>query len=307
MNIERSLELAWHRIQNGQIDDAIDALRQLLSNEPDLPEAHAYLGLCLLSKRRLGAAEQEAKIALTMEPGLELAHYALASIHMGQRRFSEAQPHVRQLLDMDPNHAPYYLLDAQLSRLTRRTAKVLPALRKALELDPESSQVLADLSEYHADKGELELAEGYARESLRFEPENVEGLVAMGKVMLLGEDIGGARDHAVWALRLEPDSQSALGLMASIKARENPVLGLWWRYNVWMNRIGSTRAILVLLFAYILYRAITMGLVDFGQMGAASIVKFTWLGVVIYTFVGPTLFDKMLRKELGSVKLSSDF
>ncbi len=307
MDIGRALELAWHRIQNGQIDGAMDVLRQLLGNEPDLPEAHAYLALCLLNKKRLHAAEQEARMALALEPGLELTHYVLAHVGIAQRQFKMAREHIDQLLDMDPNHAPYYLLQADLAELTRNRKAVLPLLHKALELDPESSRVLAELSRYHAGKGELDMAERFARESLQHEPENVDGLVAMGHVLLQRGQIEAARDHAVWAIRHDPTNDMALRLMAGIKARQSPFLGLWWRYNVWMNKIGSTRSILVLLLAYVLYRILTMGFGDLGQQDAARIVHFAWLGFVVYTFMGPTLFEKSLKKELSDVTLSRDF
>jgi tetratricopeptide (TPR) repeat protein len=102
MSIERSLELIQHRIENGQIDGAIDLLRQLLSIEPDLAQAHAYLALCLLGRKRLLVAEQEAKMASALEPAMELTHFALAHINIAHRNFKQAQDHTQELLDMDP-------------------------------------------------------------------------------------------------------------------------------------------------------------------------------------------------------------
>ncbi|MCW8891372.1 MAG: tetratricopeptide repeat protein [Sedimenticola sp.] len=307
MDIDRSLDMVQRQIQNGQLDGAMDLLRQILSYDPDLPDAHAYLSLCLLSKKRLHASQQEADIALTLDPGFELAHYALANICIALRKFSKAQVHVTQLLDMDPNHASYYLLQAHLYRLLQKKNAILPPLQKALELDPESPEVLSELSEYHADRGDLELAQQFADEALRHEAENVDALVAMGNVLLHQGLIEEAREHAVWALRHQPDSNSALALMAGIKAKSSPVLGIWWRYNVWMSRMGSTRAVLVLLLAFVVYRLMTMGFEDLGHADAAGMLQIAWLGIVFYTFIGPSLFNKSLQKELSGVQLKEDF
>jgi tetratricopeptide (TPR) repeat protein len=180
-------------------------------------------------------------------------------------------------------------------------------LEKALELDPESPEVLSELSEYYAERSEMDLAEYYAREALQRDPEHSSGLVAMGRVLLERKEIELAREHAIAALQNDPSEPQALGLMASIKARKSLLLGLWWRYNVWMNRIGTTRSILVLLFAYIVYRILSMGFDDMGHREAAGLVRYVWLGIVVYSFLGPAIFNNLIKKELLGVKLRSDF
>lgn len=307
MDIDRLLELAAQRIQNGQIDSAIESLRQALAQDPDLAQAHAYLAICLLKKKRLYAAMQESKLALAIEPASEIAHFAMANICIAQRNFNAAQKHLDQLLDIDPNDPRYYLLQADLKGLQRKDDEILPLLERALEIDPESSSALSKLSDYYLDKGDLKNAERYAYESLRLEPENIDGLVSMGYVLLRRGDVQAAREHAVSALQQAPDNSAALTLVASIKARTSPLLGLWWRYNAWMSSVGSTRSILVLLLAYIVFRLTTMGFKDLGHPDVSSIIQWAWLGIVIYTFVGPTLFMRSLKKELSDVRLSREF
>jgi tetratricopeptide (TPR) repeat protein len=180
-------------------------------------------------------------------------------------------------------------------------------LEKAFELDPESSEVMAELGEYYANSGALDMAEHFAHKSLRHEPESVYCLVAMANVLLRKGRVNEAKDHAVWALRHDPENQSALHVMAGIKARKSPLLGIWWRYNLWMSSIGSTRSVLVLLLAYIAYRILTMGFDDMGQQILATMAHYVWIGLVIYIFIYPALFQKSLRKELSNVELSKYF
>ena len=142
---------------------------------------------------------------------------------------------------------------AEIYGLTRRTDEQLRALERARELDPEDPETLADLGRWHLRKGDSGRAEQLAREALELSPEHEEALVLMGHVLLRRGDVEAARDHAVWALRNDPGSRAALHLLASIKARTNFFLGLWWRWSTWMGSLGDGRAILVLLAAYVIY------------------------------------------------------
>ena len=306
-NIDRLLEQARLHIQHGHIDGAIDVLRDILSNDPDLAEAHAYLAICLLKKRRGHAAAQEARIALTLEPESALALYALALSQFAQRQFRAAESHILRLLDLDPNDPRYYLLLVDLYNAIAQKKKVLPLLQKALALAPDNPDTLSKLSDYYLAVNDLGRAQHHAREALQMDPEHADALVSMGQVLLQKGDVANAREHAIWALRREPGNSSALYLLTAIKARSNPFLGLWWRYNTWINRIGMTRSILVLLAAFIVYRIASMAFTDMGRKDIATLVNLCWMAIVIYSFIGPTIFEKALKKELADVKLTKNF
>ena len=306
-NYARSLEQARLNMQHGHIDGAIDVLRDILSNDPDLAEAHAYLAICLLEKRRGHAAAQEARIALTLEPESELAIYALALSEYAQRNFRGSESHIKRLLEIDPNDPRYYRLLANLYDATEQKKKVLPLLQKALTLSPEDPTTLSKLSDFYLAVNDVASAEKHAREALEIDPEHADALVSMGWVLLQVGDIANAREHAIWSLRRDPSNASALYLLTAIKARANPFLGLWWRYNAWIKRMGMSRSILILLAAFIVYRIASMAFTDMGRKDIATIVNFCWMAIVIYSFIGPTLFEKALKKELAEVSLSKDF
>lgn len=306
-NIPRLLEQARLHIQHGHMEGAIDVLREVLSDDPDLAEAHAYLSICLLRKRRSHAAAHEAHMALSLEPELELALYALALSQFAQRKFGEAEVHVRRLLDIDPNDPRYYLLLADLYVATEQKQKILPLLQKSLSLAPEDPDTLSKLSNYYLAENDLQRAHHYAQEALQMDAEHADALVSMGQMLLQNGETENAREHAIWALRQEPDNSSALYLLTAVKARSNPFLGLWWRYNAWIKRIGMTRSILVLLVAFIVYRIASMTFDDMGRKDIATAVNFGWMTIVIYSFLGPALFEKALKKELAEVELAKNF
>ena len=95
--------------------------------------------------------------------------------------------------------------------------------------------------------------------------------------------------------------------MAAIKAKTNWFLGLWWRYSTWTLEAGTRRAVVVLLFAFVAYRVARQWLFDAGNPQAAGLVSLAWIGICVYTWVGPGLFQRELQKELGKIRLRDDF
>jgi tetratricopeptide (TPR) repeat protein len=258
----------------------------------------------LLQKRRLYAAGIETDLALTLAPEAPFTHWVAAELNLARRDFAVAERHVEQFRAMAPDLPSADRLLARCYSLTGRRAERLPVLTQALNKDPTDPDTLAALANHHSELGELEQAWRYADEALRAAPENMSALVAMGDVLLKRGDINDAREHAVLALRADPSDPSALALLTSIKARTSPLLGLWWRYAVWGERVGPTRQVIVLLIAFVLYRVSTLVAADLGMDGLASVIVLAWLGIVVYSFVGPTMFRRALQKELASVQLA---
>lgn len=297
------LQSAHHLVEIGQIDGAIDRLRTLLGEDPDVAEAHSLLALCLLNKRRLHAANLEAQIALTLEPEAPMSHGIAAALALASRDYAAAERHASSFLELAPDAPQAYRLLAECYERTGRRARCLPLLEEALSKDPNDPESLAKLAEHYSDIGDLTQAFRYADLALRASPENVNALTAMGRAQLLKGDVANAREHAVLALQNDPTHPPALALLVSIKTRSNPLLGLWWHYAGWCDRVGATRSTVVLIAAYVLYRISELAARDFGYATLASTVSIAWLAFVVYSFFGPVLFKRALRKELANVSL----
>jgi tetratricopeptide (TPR) repeat protein len=303
VSVQRQLERVQHLFEIGQLDGAIDQLKQLLSEDPDLAEGHAWLALCLLRKRRLHAAVVEAGLATTLGPELVLSHVVAAEVSLAKRDFKAAQNHIEMVLAEAPENPAWHRLKARWLTLTGKRGERLPVLERARSLAPDDPETLAALSAHFADTGQIVQARQVADEALRLEPENHSALIAMGTALLLQGDTAAAREHAILALRAEPLAPDGLALLTSIKTRANPLLGAWWHYATWLERIGPTRSVIVLLSAFVLYRIAVIAAQQEGAAGLAAGIQLAWLGIVVYSFVGPTLFRKALRRELESVEL----
>lgn len=303
---QRWLAIARHQIAQGQNRGAVETLRKALTEDPESVEAHALMALILLGLKRLHAAGREAELALALDPQDTTALYASARVFLAQRKLRLAEEQAKTLLDLAPEWPPAHRTLAELYELTGRRSEALPMLLRALELDPEDPESLTALGEWHLERGDLDAAEERVRQALEVTPENASALVLMGRILLRRGQVEEARDHAIWALKAGAE-ESALYLLAQVKARQSFWLGLWWRWSTWMGTLGDGRALLVLLGAYVVYRIAAQFATDMGEQDVANLIQIVWLAVVAYTWVGPGWFYKTVEKELAEVELSEEF
>lgn len=301
--LERLLSLARRQLRIGQLDGAVETLRRALAEDPDHADAHALLALVLHDMKRLHAAAYESDRALTLDPLGFLPLLASGIVLLARRKLSEAEDRFQQLRQLAPESAEPLRRLAAVRGFQGERREVRELLDEALRREPENVDVLTDLGDWHLEAGDAAGAERHARGALEIEPESPEALVLMGHVLLRRGRSQEAREHAVWALRKNPESREALYLMAAIKARKNPLLGLWWRWSIWMGALGEGRAILVLLAAFVVYRFGTITAAHLGYEDLAAGVQIAWLALVAYTWFGPTLFYRSLRKDLAGVEL----
>ena len=157
-DIQRFLERAEHLYELGQLDGAIDLLKRALTLNPDLAEAHAWLALCLLRKRRLHAAVVEAGLATTLGPELPLSHLVAAEVAIAKRDFGAAGQHIETLLAEAPENPAFHRLKARWLSLTGKRSQRLPVLEEARRLAPADPETLAQLSSHFADAGDAQRA-----------------------------------------------------------------------------------------------------------------------------------------------------
>ena len=109
------------------------------------------------------------------------------------------------------------------------------------------------------------------------------------------------------ALRADPQDARGLWLLTGIKARQNLLLGLWWRLQTSLGEAGSGRSLGILLGMLVAVRLAIIVAEAFGYPQVAAVLMYGWLGFCVYTWVAPTLFRRMLEKELAAVTLKPGF
>ncbi len=296
---------ARQRIAHGDLHHACELLQECLAGDPDHAEAHALLALCLLDLRLLGPAQAEAEAALLCDPQEALAHSAMGSVCLGDRRFTRASEHYERALQLDPSDSYHHLRVAHLAAVLDQPRQHL--LERALQLDPDDPDVLAALAEERLDHRDLEAAHTFALRALEADPESHDALLAMARVLLHRDDVPGAREHVVMALRQHANSEEGLRLLVAIKARQNPFLGLWFRWSLWMDAASNGRSVALLVGGFLAFQLLSALAEDLGYPSVADVLHYAWLGIVAYSWIAPGVFARMLAHELRGVELDERY
>jgi tetratricopeptide (TPR) repeat protein len=303
---DRALALAEGYLSRGAASQALELVKLFLARNPEHARAHALLARALIHQRRWHAAQHEASLALSLAPEDAYCHSVMAAAFVTRRNLGAARDHVEQAIALEPDNASLLVQRAHIELVDGRIARALASAHEALSLDPDDPDVLCCCADTELAAGNLAAAREAAERALRAVPEHTDSLVAMGNVLLLSGDVAGAREHALWALNSAPDNDGALRLLVAVKTRQSWGLGLWWRANAWLAR-SPGRAILVLVGAFLVQRALTIRAIYENQPMTKEIVSFAWLGLCIYSWVAPALFQRALKRELKEVRLRSDF
>ncbi len=154
------LELAGLYLGRGQLETALDEVRQALVARPDLAEAHGLRALILASMGDAVAADQSFQRAIQLAPGDGGALHNRAWFLCQQRRFDESEAQFEAALAL-PQYRDAVRTLLALGVCQARAGRMLQAernLARSYELDPANPTTAFNLSEVLLQRGELERA-----------------------------------------------------------------------------------------------------------------------------------------------------
>lgn len=305
--VDRIVENAARMQTQGAHDTAIHLLRSALAEDPEHALAHSLLALSLVHKKRLYAAESEARTALAVAPLLAGAHHVLGVVLFTQRRFSEARKQLEEARKLDPELAGPLITLARLSVVEDDRSAARALLDQARALEPDDLEVIVALGELALLERKLPEAEQLAREALQIAPDGASSHLLAGNTALAMGDDARALDHARLALRADPTDREAITLLGAVRAKRSFSLGLWWRFHSATVVLGETKLVLALVAMYVAVRFAVILLNHAGHDVLATWAEYIWLAFCAYTWFGPTLFRRMLLQELEQVSLRKGY
>lgn len=232
-----ALERALALCDLGRLEDAEDALREALREEPDDPLAHGILARILVELERPEEALEPASATIALAPDLSLGYVARAQALLGLRRFDEAERSAYEAIRLDPEDSEPRVLLAAAFLGRGRWDDAIGAVADALALEPESETALGlqafalAMSESGSDWQEA------ADKTLAAAPDSAVAHALSGQAHLVR---GGEREAAERfreALRLDPQSELAqMGLADAMKA-SHPLFKPFFRFFLWQERL----------------------------------------------------------------------
>lgn len=286
---------------------AIDLLQRALSLDPDHAHAHATLALALLGARRLPGAGIEARMALGLDGNDSFCHYAAAHVLYAERKLDDAWAHCLVAIEADQSDPETHVLGAAIRNLRGETTEARELLQTALELEPGHTAALTKLARMELEARNHDAAAGYAEQALRSSPSDSDAHIAAGLIDLARGNPASAEGHARFALGQDATDEGAIHLWAAIKAHRSPLLGLWWRFHMFVSMRTEAGELSLLIGSFVVVEILTILAGHFDLDRIKSIFDWGWLGFCAYTWFAPELFKRMLANDLGTVVLDPDF
>ncbi|MGQ9837221.1 MAG: tetratricopeptide repeat protein [Cyanobacteriota bacterium] len=157
----------WH--QSGNLQQAEAAYRQVLSLQPNQPDALHLLGILYYQTGRLEEALAAISEAIRLKPGQAAFHSNLGAVLQALGRLEEAITHYTQAVALQPDHLQALFNLGFCHFQLGQYEQAEPYYRQVLASHPEDAQVLTDLAQIYRARGWLSTAIGYLEQALQIE------------------------------------------------------------------------------------------------------------------------------------------
>ena len=153
--------------QLGKVDEAALAFRAAVKDEPESPEAHAYLGMALRGQSEYDEAKTHLEKAIDLDSTNGRAYFELGLIAGVQNKADEAETALAKAVKLSPNDSQFWYAYGEVFRSTDRADEAINAYRKAVELDPPYPKAQQKLGLLLVDKKEYDEAEVVLTQAIR--------------------------------------------------------------------------------------------------------------------------------------------
>lgn len=303
-----TLDRAHHYSRIGLHAQAIEAWRDVLSEDPGMAEAHAGLANSLFQERRIVAARVEAKRALELDAELTEPFLVMALCGVLENRRKRGLAHLDRVLELEPLNAEAHRIRAAVMRDAGRWTEAEEAMVRALELEPLNRDFRIEEARLAQVQGQSERAEAIVLDLLASNPGDVDALVILGTIQRKRGDTDEAYTLAMSALAVDASDPTALELLASVKLSRNIVGGLFWHATRLIQQVGERRLIWLLWLIYVGYLMVLTTMRTFAVSETLQdLFVLLYIAFWIGLYVNRSLIDRMVRKELTQFRFSRTY
>ncbi|MCB0635785.1 MAG: tetratricopeptide repeat protein [Lewinella sp.] len=192
-------------------DSAIDAVTQLILEEPDQADLYAQRAQLYYEKNSYDQAIGDMTKALTMDSMNLPYHHFLADIYLDYFRSRLALQTMERAAAIAPENIPTLLKLSELQLYLKMNQASLSTIDKILKLSPQEPGAYFFMSKNFEEMGDTSRAINAMQEAVELNPEMVDGWIKLGQ---LHAGINGSLALDFFDNAIEVDSQSTNALQA---------------------------------------------------------------------------------------------
>jgi arylsulfatase A-like enzyme/Tfp pilus assembly protein PilF len=211
--------------QADQLEKAVEEMRSVLKEDPNIVDAHLTLGNWLHKLKRDDEAIAEYKNVLTLKPDNEIAMANLARIYRNLGRSEAAIAGYKGALKVDPRSPNNWYQLATLYLNLGRVAEAEATFRQALESNPKMGSAYNSLGVIAFRRGDYASAETLVRKGLELEAKVPTGHYNLAQIEERRGNLAAAEDLYRKELEIYPDSGKARFNLAQLLRQKGDTEG----------------------------------------------------------------------------------
>lgn len=271
------LDRASLLLEQGRVQDAESAARQVLSKEPYSDGALALLGRCAYEGQHFKDGMSFIKEALALRPEHSFYYYLLAFGHYQLGEHALAIQHLETAQAFHPDVAEYFGMHAFVLLAQGQWEAALQKADEGLVHEADNLTCLNARSRALNKLRRTGEAIETIQDALAVDPQNELSHTTIAWNYLEKGAHKNARHHFLEALRLNPNSEVArTGLKEAMKSKVAPYRWLL-QYQFWLQHKGRRWQSAAPFLLFILFRVVS------GLLGAGQGTKgFVWIPLAVY-------------------------
>ena len=206
--------------RNGDIDKAMQHIREALRLKPNYSAAFNNLGCILYSQGSIEAAKNNFQKALRITPMFVDAHLNLANCYASKNQMQSAATHYQAVLQQDPEHqvANFNLGMAYVSEQEHN--KVITQFSKVIALESGNIEANYQLGIAYLSLSNSIEAEKYLRIAIELDPTRSEAYHNLAILALKNEQRELALEYFCKTLELNPDNTTAIHMQNALTQQQ---------------------------------------------------------------------------------------
>ena len=169
--------------QIGMADQAIVALKKVISMKPDYIEAYSNISVALLEKGKLDEALEACKKAVLLNPNYANAYYNMGKIFHEQGKLDEAIEVYKKSITLNSNYADAYANMGVALKEKGMLDEAVEAYNKVVLLKPDSYVAFNNIGNILKSLGKLDNAIQVYKKALLINPQYAEAHSNMGNTL----------------------------------------------------------------------------------------------------------------------------
>jgi tetratricopeptide (TPR) repeat protein len=194
--------------QQGNHDEAVVLLKQILEKEPENVMAHTQLGLVYLKLSKYDEAIAEAWQVYELKPSVvpPAANFIVGSVQLQRKNYKEAISRLKETILRQPKIVePHYFLALALAE-EGRIEESKTEFKTAIDLAPEFVPAKLGLARLLSKAGWQKETIKLCKEILDLKPENVDAMQMLGQAYIKERDFENAEKQFEKVLGLKPSA-----------------------------------------------------------------------------------------------------